>query len=99
MIVGGPLIDELIRDPHAEMRDAIILVEIPNVNCIPAGRAVISEARGAASRSTCNRLSSGSGFPWRDWLYFGSLQLHGLGFDTSRILADATLCVACTRLT
>src|SRR5579859_7194040 len=95
MIVGNPFIQHLIAEKYAELRAAVILIEILDIQFIPARLPGEVKRRGTLLRGgrTFDGLASGSVFPRNDIDGNVAIELHGLGLDAARIVPDAPMLI------
>ena len=79
-VVGRPLVDELVADEELEFRDAVVFVEVGDVEVEPAGLAVelVADRAVAVLRRECGGLAAGGGFPGRDVLRLRSRRAASL---------------------
>src|ERR1017187_7945674 len=88
-IGSGPLVDELAADQETEARDAVDLVEVADVDGVPAGWTLVAQHGRASGNRTGDRLAAGSGFPRGHVAHGIAFELHGLGFETPGVMSHA----------
>src|SRR5271167_1033053 len=86
MIVSDPFVDDPLADKYAELRLAVVLVEIFHIGLILISSTIEWEGGGTflRRRNALDRLSTRSGFTWNNLERHISLQLHRFGLNALR---------------